>query len=90
MSVLPFLQILFDPKLFNTDKKIFFVWEFIGSPSYSQFISILAFVISFILLLSSSANLYIQLLRIDLQENVKKGSVIFYLGQFYLEIMNGM
>ena len=61
MSVLPFLQILFDPKLLNTDKKIFIVWEFIGSPSYSQFISILAFVISLILLLSSSANLYIQI-----------------------------
>ena len=38
MSVLPFLQILFDPKLINTDEKLFFVWEFIGSPTYSQFI----------------------------------------------------
>ena len=36
MSVLPFLQILFDPKLLYTDKKIFIVWEFIGSPSYSS------------------------------------------------------
>ena len=60
MSVFPFLQILFDPKLLDTNKKFFFAWEFLGSPSYSKFMIILAVLISLVLLLSTSAVFYIQ------------------------------
>ncbi len=61
MSVLPFLQILFDPKLLDTNKRFFFAREFLGSPSYSQFMVILAVLISLVLLLSTSAAFYIQI-----------------------------
>ena len=76
MGVFPFLTVLFDPEVLKSNKQFILSWTLLGSPSYENYIFVLASLVSIGLIISTFTSFFVQII---LQLSVKKDLGMTYL-----------